>query len=133
VAVMAKINPFFEHAGMQPIAESHPSKPVAQTLQTLEELGFEPALLPNVAYVENRINQVGAQKITALLLQLSQKDGAARKRLATARNPFPKHEEVAAKIQNQTPSQLAQTLKRLSFLAQSKLYLFWRKPEETLN
>ena len=45
------------------------------------------------------------------------------------RNVYPKHEEFMAKICELDAAGLALALKRLSFMAQAKVYLFWRKEQ----
>jgi hypothetical protein len=45
------------------------------------------------------------------------------------RSVYPRHEEFVAKIRELDAVGLAKALKRLSFMAQSKVYLFWRKDE----
>ncbi len=127
VAVMARVNPFFERAGMQRIAESHANATVAEALRQLEQLGFDSALLAGLSYGEHMINQVGCKTVTAVLSELSLHDGAVRRRLASLRNVYPKHEEFTAKITALNACELAKVLKRLSFLAQSKAYLFWSR------
>ena len=63
-----------------------------------------------------------------MLTELSQHDGSIRRRLASTKNIYPKHEEFTAKISaTQHVAELAVALKRLSFCAQSKVYLFWKK------
>jgi GNAT superfamily N-acetyltransferase len=130
VAVMARYNPFFEHAGMQRIAESKPSAAVTDALAGLERLGFDVALLPCAGYVEKHISLVGCGKIVALLETLSLQDAAVRKRLADLQSVYPKHEEFALKLRGLDAANLAQVLKRLNFLAQKKVYLFWKKTED---
>jgi ABC-type ATPase with predicted acetyltransferase domain len=125
IAVMARINPFFEHAGMQRITESKPSTAATQTLQKLEQLGFDSALLAGLDYSERTINKVGCKTVLKTLEELSKRDAAVRRRLAGLRNIYPKHEEFMAKIAASNARDLAKVLKRLSFLAQSKIYLFW--------
>ncbi|MFB3887970.1 MAG: GNAT family N-acetyltransferase [Candidatus Bathyarchaeia archaeon] len=131
VAVMAKINPFFEKAGMQRITQSQPSVAVAATLSELERLGFEPALLGCVGYVENLLQRVGCREVVGLLLELSRKDAAVRKRLLSLPCIYPRHEEFAQKLAQLDSAGLAEALKRLSFMAQSKVYLFWKKPDDS--
>ncbi len=126
---MAKYNPFFEKAGMQPIAQSKPSKATTEALANLERLDFETALLPNTTYVQERISTVGSEPILSLLEELSRKDASVRKRLANLQAIYPKHEEFTQKIRTFNEAHLAQALKRLSFAAQSKVYLFWKNPE----
>jgi tRNA(Met) C34 N-acetyltransferase TmcA len=126
-AVMAKYNPFFEKAGMQRIAESKPSEHVLNALNQLEGLGFDIALMGSASFNEQKINQTTAKHIIDILTELSQRDGSIRRRLASTKNIYPKHEEFAAKIACFGVSELAVALKRLSFCAQGKVYLFWKK------
>ncbi|MCW4006192.1 MAG: ATP-binding cassette domain-containing protein [Candidatus Bathyarchaeota archaeon] len=127
VAVMARYNPFFEKAGMRRVAQSTPSVAVEDALLELEGLGFDLALLSSESYSERRIQQVGKEKIQGVLEVLSRKDAAMRKRIASAPKMYPKHEETRARIHAMTAKDLAKALKRLSFAAQTKVYLFWSK------
>jgi hypothetical protein len=127
VAVMAKYNPFFEKAGMQPTAESKPNKHVVTALEQLNNMGFNPTLLANTEYNEKMISQVGCKKIIALLIELSKRHPAVRRRLAGLSNVYPKHEEFTTKIRKFNTADLASALKRLSFMTQTKVYLFWKK------
>jgi ABC-type transport system involved in cytochrome c biogenesis ATPase subunit/GNAT superfamily N-acetyltransferase len=128
VAVMAKYNPFFEKAGMRRIAESTLSKHVSNALSQLEQLGFDTSLMASTSYNEQKMQQTEAKPIVDILTELSLHDGSIRRRLASTKNIYPKHEEFAAKITQLSTSELAVALKRLSFCAQSKVYLFWKKP-----
>jgi ABC-type transport system involved in cytochrome c biogenesis ATPase subunit/GNAT superfamily N-acetyltransferase len=129
VAVMAKYNPFFEKAGMQRIAESKPSQHVTSTLERLGELGFDCALLAGVVYGERVVCEVGREAVLDVLETLSKRDAAVRRRLVCLRNVYPKHEEFVAKVAELDLHGLALALKRLSFMAQTKVYLFWRKEQ----
>jgi ABC-type transport system involved in cytochrome c biogenesis ATPase subunit len=124
VAVMAKYNPFFERAGMQKIAESQPSKHVTEALGKLEKLGFDPALLSATSVSERQIQQLGMKATRQVLLELSEKDASVRRRLTTTKNVYPKHVEVAEKIGQLAPQELAVALKKVGFIAQTKVYLF---------
>jgi len=128
VAVMARYNPFFEKAGMQRIAESKPSLHITNALTQLQKLGFDTPLLANTEYCKQKINQIGCNKILTVLKTLSQREATIRRRLAKLKSVYPKHEEFLAKISTMNIDDLALTLKRLSFTAQTKIYLFWRKP-----
>jgi len=129
-AVMARYNPFFEKAGMQRIAESKPNPHVTKALQQLETLGIDTALLAGTQYTEHIITKIGHTNILKILEELSKHDGAVRRRLAGIHNVYPKHEEFTAKAATLDTQGLAKALKQLSFLAQSKVYLFWRKNAE---
>jgi ABC-type transport system involved in cytochrome c biogenesis ATPase subunit/GNAT superfamily N-acetyltransferase len=129
VAVMAKYNPFFEKAGMQRIAESKPSQHVTGALERLGELGFDCALLGGVQYCERKVSEVGREAVSAVLEALSKRDASVRRRLVCLCNVYPKHEEFVAKVAELELHGLALALKRLSFMAQTKVYLFWRKEQ----
>ncbi len=129
VAVMARYNPFFEKAGMQRIAESTPSPHVTNALKQLGSLGFDVALLAGTQYCEQKISAVGRRTVSTVLETLSKRDASVRRRLAGLRNVYPKHEEFLAKICKLDSAALALALKRLSFIAQTKVYLFWRKEQ----
>ena len=131
VAVMAKYNPFFEKAGMQRVAESEPSKYVLNALSKLERLGFDNALMGSPEFNQQKLAQTSARPIMDILTELSKHDGSIRRRLASTKNIYPRHEEFTAKITQLTTSELAVALKRLSFCAQSKVYLFWKKQAST--
>ncbi|MEM2968953.1 MAG: ABC transporter ATP-binding protein [Candidatus Bathyarchaeia archaeon] len=126
VAVTARYNPFFEKAGMQRIAESKPSTPVTNALAQLHELGFDTNMLASTEYCKQKITETGHEKILAILEALSRSDAAVRRRLARLSSVYPKHEEFMAKLSAIGTDALALTLKRLSFIAQTKVYLFWR-------
>ncbi|MFQ5712154.1 MAG: hypothetical protein ACE5GD_10320, partial [Candidatus Geothermarchaeales archaeon] len=53
IAVMAKYNPFFEHAGMRKICEKEPDKELTGLIKFLGELGFIPEFLGSEAYAMN--------------------------------------------------------------------------------
>jgi ABC-type ATPase with predicted acetyltransferase domain len=129
VAVMARYNPFFEKAGMQRIAESKPNPHVTTALKQLEALGFDTALLAGTQYAEHMVSEVGNETVFTVLEELSKNNAGVRRRLAGLRNVYPKHDEFKAKIRELDAAGLAKALKRLSFMAQSKVYLFWRKAD----
>jgi GNAT superfamily N-acetyltransferase len=129
VAVMARYNPFFERAGMRRIAESKPSPHVIGVLERFEALGFDVALLAGVQYGKRVVSEVGREQVSAVLQELSRKEAGVRRRLVGLRSVYPRHEEFVAKICELDAAGLAKALKRLSFMAQSKVYLFWRKDE----
>jgi hypothetical protein len=129
IAVMARYNPFFEKAGMQRITESTPSPHVTAALEHLGELSFDCALLAGVNYGEQLVSKIGRETVSAMLEKLSKQDAGVRRRLAAIRNVYPKHEEFMAKICELDAAGLALALKRLSFMAQTKVYLFWRKEQ----
>ena len=126
LAVMAKYNPFFEKAGMRKIAESKPNKKIQEAIDKLNALGFNPTMLGSTTYNTNKIRKIGKSKVAKILEELSEKGAAPRKRLLNLTKAFPKHQEFKEKIERASEEEIAKTLKRLSFLAQTKVYLFWK-------
>jgi energy-coupling factor transporter ATP-binding protein EcfA2 len=129
VAVMARYNPFFERAGMRRIAESKPSPHVTGALERVGGLGFDCALLAGVCYGERVVSEVGRKAVLDVLEELSKRDAGVRRRLVGLHNVYPRHEEFMAKAAELDVAGLAKALKRLSFMAQTKVYLFWRKEQ----
>ena len=127
---MAKYNPFFEKAGMQPIAESQPSTHVTKALQHLNKIGFDHTLLTGTQDAEHTLTKAEQETVTTILEELSKHDASVRRRLASMHNVYPKHKEFITKIRELDTTGLAKALKRLSFIAQTKVYLFWRKEQE---
>jgi ABC-type lipoprotein export system ATPase subunit/GNAT superfamily N-acetyltransferase len=127
LAVMAKYNPFFEKAGMQKIAESKPSQGVLWALDRLRSLGFNPAMLGSVEQNLLGVRRVGKAKIVKILVKLSKREGSVRKRLMASGGAYPTHREFVKKIRGFSEEGLAKALKTLGFLAQTKVYLFWKK------
>ncbi|MEM3699867.1 MAG: GNAT family N-acetyltransferase [Candidatus Bathyarchaeia archaeon] len=127
LAVMARYNPFFERAGMQKIAESKPSEGILWALDRLRLLGFNPAMLGSTEQNLSAIRRVGKAKIIKILLKLSEREASVRKRLMAGGGAYPTHEEFMAKVRGFSEEGLAKALKTLGFLAQTKVYLFWRK------
>ncbi len=126
VAVMAKYNPFFEKAGMTRIAESKQNPHLTSALAELEAYGFETALLTATGLTEQKISTVGAEKVRNVLVELSKRDATIRRRLGNLKNVYPRHEEFTQKVNQSGTVELAGMLKKLSFCAQSKIYLFWK-------
>jgi GNAT superfamily N-acetyltransferase len=129
VAVMAKYNPFFEKAGMQKIAESEPNSRVLRAIEQLQELGFNPSMLGNAKLNLQVIKHVERSRILEILEELSENEGVVRKRLLALGSVYPSHGEFLEKVNRARSEDLAVVLKRLAFLAQSKVYLFWRKSD----
>ncbi|MEM3668878.1 MAG: GNAT family N-acetyltransferase [Candidatus Bathyarchaeia archaeon] len=123
IAVMAKYNPFFERAGMKKIMESKPNENVQKALEKLQNLGFNPTLLGSQSYNKKKIMEVGKNEVIKILEELSRK-GVLRKTLVPSKKAYLAHEEFFEKVKNLDEEGLAATLKRLSFIAQTKVYLF---------
>jgi ABC-type lipoprotein export system ATPase subunit len=129
IAVMARYNPFFEHAGMMKIAESQPSKYVVKALKSLETVGFNPVFMASEGYNQQCLKDAATvEKVRLILKEFSRTGGCYRKRVLGIRKAFPKHEEFCMIVDAADIVKLAKMLRILSFLAQPKVYLFWKNP-----
>ncbi|MEM2953604.1 MAG: GNAT family N-acetyltransferase [Candidatus Bathyarchaeia archaeon] len=127
LAVMAKYNPFFEKAGMQKIAESKPNPHLLKAIEKLHALGFEPQMLASQKHNLEKIRKVDRRKTINILIELSRKNAIPRKRILPSNQAYPSHMEFAEKTKKLDDEELAAALKKLGFLAQTKIYLFWTK------
>jgi hypothetical protein len=100
---------------------------VTWALERFGGLGFDVALLGGADYCERLVDAVGREAILNVLGELSLRDAGVRRRLAGLRSVYPKHEEFMLKLSALDAAGLAAVLKRLSFLAQVKVYLFWKR------
>ena len=120
IAVMARYNPFAEHAGMNKICESKPDKSILEAVAELEKLGFTPYLLAvpeyNKCMLKGRVTQV--KKI------LSKFSYPYNRRIA-GQHGHSTMENYRKWLKKTEAKDLAQALTRLAQLNQTKVYLFW--------
>jgi hypothetical protein len=77
---------------------------------------------------ERVVSEVGCTAVSAVLEELSKRHASVRRRLAgLSTTVYPRHEEFTVKICEFDAAGLASVLKQLSFMTQTKVYLFWRK------
>jgi ABC-type ATPase with predicted acetyltransferase domain len=120
IAVMARYNPFAEHAGMVRICESKPEKSILEAVTNLEKLGFTSYLLSVPEYNKQRLKgQV--LEVKEILEGFSY---PYNRRIAGAHGHFTKN-DYEKWLQNTDISELGRALTRLAPLSQSKVYLFW--------
>jgi len=129
MAVMARYNPFFEKAGMIRIAERRPPEKVMKTLRVLEDLGFKRYLLTSVEYNLERLKNLTDEEIRRVRDALTAT--GQYKRLMTTRKAYPRKEEFRRWIEDQSLEAIAKVLCRLAVLAETKVYLFWKREAST--
>lgn len=133
IAVMAKYNPFFEHAGMKKIAESTPDRRMLKALAKLEELGFSQVFLSSQTYNAHKLQDPELMtKARDVLREYGLNNNVYRRRLMGCHKPLPTKEEYETALREADPQRLGKMLQTLCVLAQPKIYLFW-KNEEALN
>ena len=121
IAVMARYNPFAEHAGMKKVCESTPDRSILGAVAELEKLGFTPYMLAvpeyNKRMLEGRLQQV---KETLGIFSYPY-----NRRIAGAHGRFTK-KDYTGWLQTAEKLELARALSRLAQLNQSKTYLLWK-------
>jgi ABC-type ATPase with predicted acetyltransferase domain len=122
IAVMARYNPFAEHAGMKKICESKPDKSILEAVAKLEKLGVTPYLLAvpeyNKRMLEGRVLQVK---------EILDSFGYPYNRRIAGQHGHFTIKDYRNWLKKAEIGDLAQALRRLAQLNQSKVYLFWKR------
>ena len=122
IAVMARHNPFAEHAGMKKICESKPDKSILDAVDKLEKLGFTPYLLAVPEY-NKRMLKERVPKVKEILGKFSY---PYNRRIAGQHGHFTM-ENYRKWLKKAETDDIAWALRRLAQLNQSKVYLFWKR------
>jgi ABC-type ATPase with predicted acetyltransferase domain len=124
IAVMARYNPFAEHAGMTRIGESQPDKSILEAIEKLEQLGFTAYLLAVPEYNKQKLEG----KIRQVKDIFCSFNYPYNRRIAGAHGNF-KNNDYRKWLKKTEINDLAKALERLAQLNQSKVYLFWKSLE----
>jgi ABC-type ATPase with predicted acetyltransferase domain len=124
IAVMARYNPFAEHAGMKKICESKPDKSILDAVAELEKLGFTPYLLAVPEYTKRMLKQ-RVRQVKEILSRFSY---PYNRRIAGQHGHFTM-EDYQKWLKKAKTDDLARALRRLAQLNQPKVYLFWKKQQ----
>ncbi len=130
-AVMARYNPFFERAGMEKIAETKPNEVILEAIEELRDLGFNPVFLASTKHNLQRLRNKPSviSKVREVLKFISKKGGGGiyRKRIAAAGGAYIKDAEFCRRVESASLEKLARMLRVVAILAQTKVYLFWKR------
>ena len=129
VAVMAKYNPFAEHAGLQRIAMQEASKATLHVADILTEFGFDIQLLGSEKYLLNKLESLTPPQITTLraVLVKTKHPRIAKEFAGTRHVPYGRAADYKKGIENADLPKIARILKVVGMLLQTKIYLFWSK------
>jgi len=122
IAVMARYNPFAEHAGMIRVGESQPDRSIIEAIEKLEQLGFTSYLLAVPEYNKQKLEGKDRQ-VKEILRSFSY---PYNRRIAGAHGNF-KNKDYRKWLENADTKELSKALTRLSQLNQPKNYLIWQK------
>jgi len=127
VAVMAKYNPFAEHAGMTKIIESKPDAKITVAIEKLKALGFNPLFLSSEKY-NVQILCSNPTYIEAVRDILSSLHNPSLLKFADHHDAYGKKAEYQDMLKTASTEKLAKILRTLAVLAQTKVYLVWKNP-----
>jgi len=122
IAVMARYNPFAEHAGMKKVCESEPDRSVLGAVAELEKLGFTSYLLA-VPEINKRMLEGRVPQVKEIFSSFSY---PYNRRISGAHGNFSK-KDYKEWLEQAEDLDLAHALCRLAQLNQSKVYLFWKR------
>ena len=124
VAVMAKYNPFFEKAGMKKITTQTCDSAIAEAINQLKRLGFNPSMLASENLNRKKLQKLTLNQKTQLkTILLSIRTPRLRRTLQS--NPYADDDSYKKALEKADLNKLANTLKTLSILNQPKTYLLW--------
>jgi ABC-type lipoprotein export system ATPase subunit len=129
VAVMAKFNPFAEHAGLKNITRQEPAKTTQKVADLLTSFGFNTQLLGSEKYVTARLNQLTTQQTQTLknTLMKAHHPRIAKEFTTTRHVPYGKPKDYKKEIEQADIPKMARVLKVIGMLLQTKIYLFGAK------
>ena len=122
IAVIARYNPFAEHAGMTKVGESKPDRSILEVVTKLENLGFKYYLLAVPEYNKQKLKRIAPQ-VKEILNHFNYPHNI---KIAGAHGRFT-IENYKEWLQNVEKCELARAISRLAQLNQTKVYLFWEK------
>jgi ABC-type transport system involved in cytochrome c biogenesis ATPase subunit len=136
IAVMAKYSPFAEKAGMKKVAAQQSVETVSKISKKLVELGFDLHLLGSERYVKAKLENLSPVQLV-FIREAFVKNSHPRfkKEFASSQHqPFGKTSDYVKGIENAGFEKLAQLIKIVGMLLQTKVYLFWSQQSlELLN
>ncbi|HKZ93138.1 MAG TPA: ATP-binding cassette domain-containing protein [Candidatus Bathyarchaeia archaeon] len=125
-AVMARYNPFFEHAGMTRIRTTTPTKQALAIRDTLQKLGFNTTLLNSENYALTQIKHLNQTELTTLKQTFTQNYHPRLAKEFFHDEPYGTHKQYQLKLQSASLDKLAKLITITALLLQTKVYLFWR-------
>jgi len=132
-AVMARYNPFFEHAGMTRIHTTTPTKQALAIRDTLEKLGFNTTLLSSENYTQTQLKNLNPTELTTLRQTFAQNYHPRLAKEFFHDEPYGTHQQYQQRLETANLDKLAKLITVTALLLQTKIYLFWRGTTETAH
>ena len=127
MAVMARYNPFFEKAGMTKITEAQGDATVQTAIRKLELIGFKPYALASRETNLSHLKQLKLREVKKVREALADISSGYCKRLKASGKAYVDKAEYRKFIAEAADETLAKVISRLAILAQTKVYLLWKK------
>ncbi len=126
VAVMAKYSPSAEKAGLKKIVEQKPLESILRISDLLVRLGFNLQLLGSERYVLAKIKKLSTEEVKQIKKAfVDNKHPRFKKEFAVSRHqPFGKTSDYMKCIDKVNSEKMAQLIKLVGILLQTKTYLF---------
>jgi ABC-type transport system involved in cytochrome c biogenesis ATPase subunit/GNAT superfamily N-acetyltransferase len=129
-AVMAKYNPFAEKAGMRKVAMQPPAKEAVRIMETLRTLGFDVELLGSGEHVLAKLQGLNQLELARIKEAFMKNKHQRFLKEFSSHLPFGKTDVYKREVENANLEKLARLIKICSFLLQTKVYLFFRCPQD---
>ena len=124
---MSRYNPFFEKAGMRKIMERFPDHEITEAIDQLRRMGFEPTLLSSIRYSLEKLKSMNPMEIMKCRETLAKLGSPRLHKFGDSHAPYGRTARYRDAVEKAPLEKLAKMLKALSFLAQTKVYLLWKK------
>ena len=120
---------------MQRIAEQQPTEGVLRISELLSDFGFDLQLLGSSRYVFSKIEELNPSQIGKLKeLFVKNKHTRFKKEFAVSRHqPFGKTSDYVLSIEKADLAKMAKLIKLVGMLLQTKVYLFWKRPDKMVT
>lgn len=125
IAVMAKYNPFAEHAGMTEIAEQPPAKKALKIADTLRKLGFNVTFLGSKRCVLKKLRNLNHEDLQKVRETFKENVHPRFLKEFFYHKPYGKAKLFKEKMDKADCKKLAKLIRIVGLLLQTKAYLFW--------
>jgi GNAT superfamily N-acetyltransferase len=129
IAMMAQYNPFAERAGMRRVQDTEPHPSVWEAIDRLIGLGFNPVLLSSVKSNLEHLESLGDDEVDMVREALHGASTHYFKRLSRggAGRAYVRKADMGEWLRNQGRGSLAKSIRILSIISETKVYLFWSR------
>ena len=102
---------------------------ITEAIEDLHRMGFEPTLLSSTRYNLKKMKNMNPMKIMKCREILAKLRSPRLHKFADSHAPYGRSALYRGAVEKASLEKLAKMLKVLSFLAQTKIYLLWKKSD----